>query len=81
MAARLRILCFVTLLLLAVPIKAQQANERLDSIINSLELKEVIVTAKKLNNQGIRYHIRPLHLEAKKTKHLKIFCVKCRALK
>lgn len=51
MAARL-ILCLVALLLLAVPIKAQQANERLDSVINNLKLKEVIVTAKKIRQSG-----------------------------
>ncbi|MGM9798278.1 MAG: TonB-dependent receptor [Parabacteroides sp.] len=33
---------------IAVSIKAQQTNEQLDSIIKSLELKEVIVTAKKI---------------------------------
>lgn len=52
MAARLEIWCIAALLLLAVPTKAQQAKERLDSIINSLELKEVVVTAKKIKQSG-----------------------------
>lgn len=70
MAARLRILCFVTLLLLAVPIKAQQANERLDSIINSLELKEVIVTAKKIKQSGDTISYSAATLRSKKDKTL-----------
>lgn len=45
-------MCICALLLLAVPIKAQQANEPLDSIINALELKEVVVTAKKIRQSG-----------------------------
>ena len=52
MAARLEIWCIAALLLLTVPTKAQQAKERLDSIINSLELKEVVVTAKKIKQSG-----------------------------
>ena len=53
MAARFKIImCNVALLLLAVPMKAQQANEQLDSIIKSLDLKEVIVTAKKIRQSG-----------------------------
>ena len=53
MAARFQIImCNVALLLLAMPMKAQQANEQLDSIIKSLELKEVIVTAKKIRQSG-----------------------------
>lgn len=52
MAARLKILSVLSLVLLAATIKAQQANERLDSIINSLELKEVVVTAKKIKQSG-----------------------------
>lgn len=52
MPARLKILCFATLLLLAEPLQAQQANEQLDSIIKNLELKEVVVTAKKIRQSG-----------------------------
>lgn len=53
MAACLKvILCFGALLSHAVSIKAQHANRRLDSIINTLELKEVIVTAKKIRQSG-----------------------------
>lgn len=43
---------FLQIVLFAVPVNAQQANERLDSIINTLELKEVIVTAKKIRQSG-----------------------------
>ncbi|MGN0049459.1 MAG: hypothetical protein ACI37U_11280 [Bacteroides sp.] len=35
-----------------LPISAQQTNEQLDSIINTLELKEVVVTAKKIRQSG-----------------------------
>lgn len=35
-----------------LPISAQQTNEQLDSIINALELKEVVVTAKKIKQSG-----------------------------
>lgn len=52
MAARLNILSVLSLILLAVPVWAQQANEQLDSIINALELKEVVVTAKKIRQSG-----------------------------
>ncbi len=52
MAARLKILSVLALVLHAASIMAQHANERLDSIINSLELKEVVVTAKKIRQSG-----------------------------
>ncbi|MGN0319062.1 MAG: hypothetical protein ACI4E1_14125 [Lachnospira sp.] len=39
--------CFVI-----VPLSAQQTNEQLDSIINTLELKEVTVTARKIKQSG-----------------------------
>lgn len=40
------------LLLFAVPMQAQQADERLDSLIRTLELQEVVVTAKKIRQSG-----------------------------
>ena len=49
--AQLKILCIAALLLLAASVKAQQA-EPLDSIISSLNLKEVVVTAKKVRQSG-----------------------------
>lgn len=40
------------LFLFAVPGMAQQADERLDSLIRTLELQEVVVTAKKIRQSG-----------------------------
>lgn len=51
MAARFNIL-FFALVLPFVPIGAQQTNERLDSIIKGLDLKEVVVAAKKIRQSG-----------------------------
>lgn len=46
------ILCGTVLFSLVLPVKAQQAKEQLDSIIDGLELKEVVVTAKKIKHAG-----------------------------
>ena len=81
MAARLNILSVLSLILLAVPVWAQQANEQLDSIINALELKEVVVTAKKSDNLEIQFLIRQLHIGAKTIRRLKTFCARCPELK
>ena len=51
MSARLYILVFF-ILSFAVPMSAQQDDERLDSLIRTLELKEVVVTAKKIRQSG-----------------------------
>lgn len=40
------------IILFYVPMFAQQTNERLDSLIKTLELKEVVVTAKKIRQSG-----------------------------
>ena len=80
MAARLNILSVLSLILLAVPVWAQQANEQLDSIINALELKEVVVTAKNRHLE-IQFLIRQLHIGAKTIRRLKTFCARCPELK
>ncbi len=51
MSLRLFILSLL-LFLFAVPGMAQQADERLDSLIRTLELQEVVVTAKKIRQSG-----------------------------
>ena len=51
MSARLYILVFF-IISFAVPMSAQQDDERLDSLIRTLELKEVVVTAKKIRQSG-----------------------------
>lgn len=51
MSARLYILVFF-IISFAVPMWAQQDDERLDSLIRTLELKEVVVTAKKIRQSG-----------------------------
>lgn len=50
--ARMRLLFLVVLYYIVFPAKAQVACEQLDSVIKSLDLKEVTVTAKKVRQQG-----------------------------
>ena len=52
MSARHQIFCLLAFILFAVPMSAQQDDERLDSLIRTLELKEVVVTAKKIRQSG-----------------------------
>lgn len=55
---------FVSIALMAM---AQEVStESLDSIINALELKEVIVTAKKIRSPAIQFRILLLHTEVKR---------------
>ena len=81
MAARLKILSVLSLVLLAATIKAQQANERLDSIINSLELKEVVVTAKKIKQSGDTISYSAATYRGKMTRPSKTSCARCPALR
>lgn len=70
---------FVSIALMAM---AQEVStESLDSIINALELKEVIVTAKKIRSPAIQFRILLLHTEVKTTRLLKTCCERCRVLK
>lgn len=50
--ARLRLFVFVVLYLMVFSARAQVANEHLDSVINTLELKEVVVKAQKIQQRG-----------------------------
>lgn len=52
MAARLKILCIAALLSLSVTVNAQVTDGQLDSVIRNLNLKEVVVTAKKIKQAG-----------------------------
>ncbi len=52
MTTRPNIICLIAFVSLAVPMMAQQAGERLDSLVKTLNLKEVVVTAKKIRQSG-----------------------------
>ena len=81
MAARLKILSVLALVLHAASIMAQHANERLDSIINSLELKEVVVTAKKIRQSGDTISYSAATYRGKNDKTRKTSCARCRESK
>lgn len=48
----LRLIVLVVVSIIAVAVRAQVAGEHLDSVINSLNLEEVVVKAKKVRQQG-----------------------------
>lgn len=70
---------FVSIALMAM---AQEVStESLDSIINALELKEVIVTAKKIRQSGDTISYSAATYRGKTTRLLKTCCERCRVLK
>lgn len=52
MTTRHNIICLIAFALLAVQMMTQQAGKRLDSLVRTLNLKEVVLTAKKIRQSG-----------------------------
>lgn len=46
------IVCFIATSAMGVPLWGQKSKEELDSVIKTLNLKEVVVTAKKIKQHG-----------------------------